>query len=324
MQKETGIFTISLDFELHWGLFDIISIDKLTSYFDNTIDVIPEILKVFEAYDVEATWAIVGMLFHESMDELKQNMPDLVPSYEDKILSAYEFISSSYNDSYSKYYFAPELVKQIAKTKGQEVGTHTYSHYYTFAEGQTKEQFQEDIAASVRAAEALGVSFSSIVYPRNQYLEKYNSVCEAHNITICRINPKIWFWDASLKYKFVKKIVRTLDCYLPLCKTSYKLDKEVGGTKNPLLLRTSRFYKPRETNKILNKLKLLRVKREMKLAAKKGEYYHLWWHPHNFGTYPQQSIEDLKEILEYYKVLNAKYGFKSLNMANTEKLLSKK
>jgi len=65
-------------------------------------------------------------------------------------------------------------------------------------------------------------------------------------------------------------------------------------------------------------------KREMKLAAKKGEYYHLWWHPHNFGTYPQQSIEDLKEILEYYKVLNAKYGFKSLNMANTEKLLSKK
>lgn len=46
----------------------------------------------------------------------------------------------------------------------------------------------------------------------------------------------------------------------------------------------SRFFRPFKNNeKIIQRLKLNRIKNEMTFAAKKGRNYHLWWHPHNFG-----------------------------------------
>ena len=76
----------------------------------------------------------------------------------------------------------------------------------------------------------------------------------------------------------------------------------------------SRFLRPHHTVSILNQLRLSRIKNEMLLAAKKGEIYHLWWHPHNFGTHPQESMAALQSIVVAYKSLAATYGFQSQSM----------
>ena len=52
----------------------------------------------------------------------------------------------------------------------------------------------------------------------------------------------------------------------------------------------------------------------MERAAMKNEVYHLWWHPHNFGNYPEESMDGLKRILDRFKKCQEKYGMQSLNM----------
>ena len=61
-------------------------------------------------------------------------------------------------------------------------------------------------------------------------------------------------------------------------------------------------------------LRLRRIKNSMIHAAKKGEVYHLWWHPHNFGKNTDENLQFLTEILELAVTLRNDYGFKSLNM----------
>ena len=63
MNLKQGVFVVSLDFELYWGVRDKLNIEQ---YGDNLLGVrkaIPEILRVFENSNIHATWATVGFLF---------------------------------------------------------------------------------------------------------------------------------------------------------------------------------------------------------------------------------------------------------------------
>ena len=72
----------------------------------------------------------------------------------------------------------------------------------------------------------------------------------------------------------------------------------------------------------MNALKLKRIKKEMTKAAKAKEFYHLWWHPHNFGDYPAENLRDLEELLVHFDILKNEYGYKSLNMCETGKFIT--
>jgi peptidoglycan/xylan/chitin deacetylase (PgdA/CDA1 family) len=58
-----GIFTISLDFELHWGVFDKRDRQAREACYKNTLRAVPQMLELFAKYDVHVTWATVGSLF---------------------------------------------------------------------------------------------------------------------------------------------------------------------------------------------------------------------------------------------------------------------
>ena len=62
---------------------------------------------------------------------------------------------------------------------------------------------------------------------------------------------------------------------------------------------------------------------EMEKAAKNGELYHLWWHPHNFSVNTAENISQVEKIISHYKELNSKYGFESLNMGEIAAYVSK-
>ena len=61
-------------------------------------------------------------------------------------------------------------------------------------------------------------------------------------------------------------------------------------------------------------LKLKRIKKGMRHAAKKNEMFHLWWHPHNFGAQMDENFRNLEEIFKTYAALNKSYGFESITM----------
>ena len=73
--KINGVFMISLDFEMYWGIRDRKSIDSYKSNLDGVGYAINNILEVFYKNSIHATWATVGFLFFKSLTHLKKSIP---------------------------------------------------------------------------------------------------------------------------------------------------------------------------------------------------------------------------------------------------------
>ena len=318
---DQGVLVVSLDFELIWGVFDIVDHQEKRKYFDNTRKIIPLMLKIFEENDIHVTWATVGMLFNQSWEEWKKNVPKEVPNYDEQILSPYKFGKQISSQSTEDLCFAPELVKLIQNTRGQELATHTYSHYYCLEKGQNETSFRQDLEMAVKKARSIGVELKSLVFPRNQLKENYLQICAEHGIENVRSNPSSWYWKDVSSQSLLTKLGRTGDAYLPFGKKSYSFKELQRKTGLPLEQKASRLLRPVESKSSLRQLKLRRIFSEMEAAAKKKEIYHLWWHPHNFGDRPEESLKDLKIIINYYLSLKENYDFRSMNMAEVNGLI---
>ena len=307
---EKGCFVISLDFELVWGVFDHIDLNYKKQYFDNTLKAIPLILNQFQQYNIAATWATVGMLFNESWEEWRANIPNSIPTYQNQKLNPYAYGENHQKSGIDQYFFAPKLIRTIQSLSGQEIGTHTYSHYYCLEKGQLKEQFDQDLSMAVKMAKKFDVELKSMVFPRNQFNQSYLESCQKYGIMTVRSNPDNWYWDTISNETIFKKLARTGDAYFPIGKKSYKSTNfnEVYCQK------ASRFFRPQSKYGLLNIARLNRIKNEIVVAAKNGEVYHLWWHPHNFGVDVNGSINALKEILEVYNKCRELYGMNNYTM----------
>ncbi|MGE0590153.1 MAG: polysaccharide deacetylase family protein [Cyclobacteriaceae bacterium] len=334
------IFTISLDFELHWGgfekwpisiqdsRFNIANSKTYNDYFLNTRKVIPQILELFKNYEVHVTWAAVGMLLNETKEELFRNTPNNKPAYKNQKLSAYHFVDMhgvGENEHEDPFHYAPSLVRRILGTPNQELGTHSYAHFYCNEPGQTVEQFREDLKAAKRDAANYAVKLQSLVFPRNQFNDAYLKVCFEEGITSVRSNPLDWFWNiqSTQRESSWKRLNRGLDAYFPVGrKNTYKLADIPVYSDKPICLAASRLLRPyRPSEWVLNDAKINRIKSEMTRAARNTEVYHLWWHPHNFGGYPEQSLIGLEKILCHFNQCREKYGMVSLNMRETSELI---
>lgn len=309
---KNGTFVISLDFELVWGLFDHIEIKDKASYFKNTLEAIPQMLALFEKNTIHVTWATVGMLFNENWEEWHSNIPEILPTYDRKELDAYEYGKKHQKSGFDSFFFAPKLIKAIQSVEGQEIGTHTYSHYYCLEKGQTKTQFEADCNQAIKLAKKMNIELKSLVFPRNQFNESYLEICAQKEIESVRSNPNSWYWDTTKKETLAVKLARTGDAYLPFGRKSYFA--ESLDSSKILSQPASRFLRPQHSIGILNNTRLQRIKNEIIQAAKNGEVYHLWWHPHNFGVDVANSIKTLQEILETFKYCKETFGMESLTM----------
>jgi peptidoglycan/xylan/chitin deacetylase (PgdA/CDA1 family) len=325
-----GIFTISLDFELHWGGFEKWPLRKdhpgrppeelRDNYFLTTRQVIPELLRLFADYGVHATWAAVGMLMHQNRRQLEATMPELKPTYDNLELSAYYYIQTygiGDDEQQDPFHYAHTLVKQIANTAHQEVGSHTFAHFYCNEAGQTPEQFRDDLRAARRAAAAYQLSLRSLVFPRNQFNETYLQICAEEGFRAVRSNPPVWFWNIhTRKESWWKRLNRGMDAYLPIYgKTTYPLAGVPVRTGMPVCIPASRLLRPFSSREVwINDFKVARIKHELEGAARQEQVYHLWWHPHNFGYYPEENLRDLKIVLEHFNRMNRRHGMMSLNM----------
>ena len=313
-QLTKGFLVVSLDFELLWGVFDKVDHKEKETYFKNTRKVIPEILNLFSEFEIHSTWATVGMLFNNNWEDWRENIPNVLPIYNNSALSAFDYGESIKSLETEFLCFARDLIQQIQNTSDQEIGTHTYSHYYCLEEGQTLASFKADLEKAIELAEQMGIELKSLVFPRNQFNEDYLKVCYELGIQNVRSNPTDWYWKDTQIDSLRNKIFRTGDAYLGVNNKSYKLTDLKFENGKPLSQKASRLLRPYSSNKFLNDLKLKRIKSEMTSAAKNNEIYHLWWHPHNFGNNPDENIADLKEILNHFLDCKEKYGFQSATM----------
>lgn len=315
-----GKFVISLDYELHWGVFDIMSVDDYFENLANTEKAVDEMVALSNEFDVRLTFATVGFLFAADKNELLHFSPVDKPDYINRKLDPYSFLESiGANKQESPFHYACESIASLHKDKRHEIGTHTFSHYYCREDAQTKEQFDADLKSAIAIAQARGITIQSIVFPRNQVREEYLEVCAVNGITSYRGTETAGAYDPNVSMpKLLKRGLRMLDSYfnvtghhtVPMTELHKRVEKCVN-------LPSSRFLRPYDRRlRMLNGLKLNRIKKSMTYAAKTGHLYHLWWHPHNFGKDLDRNISDLREIYRHFHLLQKKYGFESETMTS--------
>lgn len=309
-----GTLLVSLDFELFWGMLDCCALED---YQDNVLGgraAIPKLLELFRKYGIHATWAAVGFLFGQNKQELSRYFPpiELRPTYAGENLDPYaKFAEIGENEQEAPCFFAPSLIRLIAQTPGQEIGSHTFSHYYCREKGQTVEQFAADMRSARAIAEKYGYSLTSVILPRNQCEPEYTQVLRQCGFTAYRDEENDWIHE-KIKLRPLLRALRLMDVYFPLTGQGGYRPKNEGGIWN---LTGSRMYKPiLKPLRFLEGVKLRRIKRQMRNAAEKGLTFHLWWHPHNIGVMTQEHLAQLEEIFRYYGELQEKYGMQSLNM----------
>lgn len=309
-----GTLIVSLDFELFWGMLDCSTLEK---YQDNVLGgrkAIPQLLELFRKYGIHATWAAVGFLFAENYEELKTYFPEKerCPSYTDKALDPYAWFSRiGENERTAPCFYGASLLRQIADQPGQEIGSHTFCHYYCREKGQTPEQFASDMAAAKAIGKAKGYELTSVILPRNQCEPEYTQVLRELGFTAYRDEENDWIHE-KIKFRPLLRALRLADVYLPLTGQGGYVPKEENGIWN---LVGSRMYKPIfPAIRFLEGIKLRRIKGQMLHAAKHGLIFHLWWHPHNVGVETEEHLRQLEEIFSYYALLKEKYGMQSLNM----------
>jgi len=290
-------------------------------------EIIPRLLRLFEEYQIRVTWAVVGFLFFDNVQELQEGIPYLEPDYKNKNLSPYSYIANGkwgedgWRDS---EHFAPTLIKMIQETHYQKVSTHTFSHFYCLEEGQTLDHFREDLTAAIRIAEKRNCRIESIVFPRNQFNKAYINVLKELGIRSYRGNPSHWIYKKgySSNDSAFKRAMRLMDSYFNLsghnCYSVKDLQREA-----PVNVPASHFLRPYSRKlHLLEPLRLHRILAGMTHAAKSGSVYHLWWHPYNLASDQEENMRFIKQIIKHYKKLQAQYGIISTNMEElTDKLL---
>ena len=307
-----GIFTISLDFELYWGVRDHRSLEQYGNNIRNVHTVVPRLLEMFEQYGIHCTWATVGFLFFSNKKELDTGLPNIYPDYLKNEYDPYSYLMQ--NELEPVYHFAPELIKKIKNTTGQEIGTHTFSHFYTLEKNTTIEQFKADLEAAITIAKKNNNNLSSIIFPRNQYSDAHITACRESGLKVYRGNENAGAYRPVSRQNenLFRRAIRFLDAYINI----------TGHHAHPLPdpatlinIPASRFLRPYSVKlKLLEGMKFSRIRKSMEFAADHGLIYQLWWHPHNFGSYTKENFDFLEKVLKIYKRLNLEHKMESLTL----------
>lgn len=305
-----GIFLVSLDFELSWGLIGNKNISRYNANLEGVRTAIPLILDLFNENNIHATWATVGFLFFQNANELKKNLPEITPGYDKKHLSPYEHIKKNKSLPFN-HHFAPDLINLIRSCEGQEIGTHTFSHYLCCEKGQNIEEFEQDMAMAIEVARKNNLPVNSLVFPRNQCNDEYLDKLKSLNIKCYRgCGPGCVFNDNSKK----TRMYRLLDTYLNVSgHRCYNLNESI--INKPFDFYASSFLRPWSRRfAVLDKFRLNRHVQSMTYAAKNNLIYHIYWHPHNFGTNTKENLRFLRVLISKFDELRKTHNMQSLNM----------
>jgi len=329
MQNDTrpGYLVLSLDFELFWGMFDKETLESYGNRIAGERTAIPRMLDVFRKYKIHATWATVGMLMAKNKAELLTYLPPplLQPRYEDMNLSSYEYLKTAPIEKDTVpdiYHFGDDLVWKILEAPFQEIGNHTFSHFYCI-DGYTNEPaiFRADLDAFDQILKPFETTARSIVFPRNQTSHEALRICAEKGITAYRGNESHFLYEPrkdSDQSLFIRAF-RLLDHYINISgHHTYPLPSREHGI--PINIPSSRFLRPwNSALRMFEFLRIRRIKNAMTYAAQHNEIFHLWWHPHNFGIDQDQNFKNLEDILEHFKSLQERYGMESASMHDISK-----
>lgn len=283
---------LSLDFELRWGLHDVLGDDRdaYRANLEGVREAVPRLLALFTERGVRATWATVGALACSGWDEYFRRAPK-PPAYLDGRL-AFDPRWADW-DPDGVLHFAPELVDAVAKTPGQELGSHTFSHVYFGEPGLMARDVAADAAAVAALFEERGWTRPrSFVFPRNQV--GFTRELAREGVRTIRGNPKTWYWDRTRSHEesSLVRAMRLADSFNVLAHRAARPQHDAGIVSIP----ASIFLRLNGPDLVFDAV-LARIAREA-ARLEPGDVLDLWFHLHNEGANVERSLERLERTFE--------------------------
>lgn len=187
MQPRPSV-VVSVDAELVWGFhdFDDLPMERAAKARDSWL----ELLELFDARDMPATWAVVGHLLLEecSGDHLDH------PAGEEWFAN-----DPGGRGGPDSEWFGRDLVDAIVDAEVEhDIGCHTFSHVGFGEEGTTAEIAEAELQRSLEVAADYGIEMESFVFPRN--LVGHRDLLAEYGFTNYRgVAPDRWYDDTPVR-----------------------------------------------------------------------------------------------------------------------------
>ena len=279
-----GVFVLSLDTELAWGSFDAGGLTRYARHYDQYRVVVRRTLELLERYQVPATWAFVGHLMLEGCSRCADGCihPEVLRPRYRWYPHEWHHADPGTHVSRDPWWYAPDLLEQVLRARVvHEVATHTFSHVVVDDPECTREIFRSQMQACARLHDAWGVPMRSIVYPRNRvaYLDELPEL----GIVAYRGRERRWY-DAVPN--LAARTLHLLDRALGPTPPTYPLG---GLAQGPVVnVPASMFLLPFDgvRRAIPAAARTAQALRGVRQAARRGELFHLWFHPVNMASHP--------------------------------------
>jgi len=285
-------FVLSLDTEIAWADAGKLPQSLYKDRFNGYQDIITRLIDLLDTYQIPATWAIVGALLLNDMNELDVEEP-IYSWSEPQLSSSAIFHTLAYDTPH--WYHYPQVLEFIQQANVEhEIGTHTFTHVYAEDPATTQSIFDSQLSAVKQQFADHNIVATSIIFPRNEI--KYLEVLSQHGINAYRGVERNWYHQVPGQ---LNRIAHYLDRLLAITPPTYDIETLVVNS-NLINLPSSQFLLHYDgiRNWIPTQSRVLQAKRGINSAIKKKELYHLWFHPHNLGS-SEKMFTALEQILEY-------------------------
>jgi len=279
---------VSVDFERRWGLHHRLGLDRdaYREHLENAHPVVSALLDLFVARNIRATWAAVGAAACRDWAEYFERAPR-PPAYQNPALAVSPRYAELDRDGH--LHFAPDLLRAVHATRGQELGTHTFSHILMREPGVTQEDVQADLEAVARLwRQRFGAPPVSLVFPRNQVA--FLTTIRSCGIRMWRGNEHGWYYDCNetSTNRPVARARRLLDSINPWTHHASALEDDM--TRASLFLRTN-LPGPAWA------LHIARIRNELD-ALRPSQVFHIWWHDHNLGADFHRRVTRVEQVCD--------------------------
>ena len=267
MNSQKPSFSISIDLELAWGVWDRINSKYLNNAINLEREIVDKLINIFNTYEIPVTWATVAALIDQKNKMI--NIGD------------------------KKAWYAPDIIEKIIDTKiNHLIASHSYAHP-NFKES-TETEIIEDFEKAEYFFKSIGLSPNVLVFPRNQVA--HLSLLKKFNYKFYRSIDKSWYKEISKFNLLIGKIANINDKIFPFRSNSVKSIIHSNGLieiPSSILLISRNGFKFAVTN--LNMF--YKIKKGIEMAIKNRECFHIWFHPSNFYFKSNKQFDLLKKIL---------------------------
>jgi len=263
-----GKLTISIDLELAWGVWDVLTAENIHLAETAERPICAELIALFDRYQVRATWAMVAALLDER--------------------------SASSRPGSKSCWYAPDIIEQLVHAKtAHEIGSHSGRHIYF--DNASASQAQADLEFARDVHKSNGLSFNSFIFPRGA-CGHLDQLARAGLRTFSHADVG-WTVAAARTGRQGARVANLVDKLLPIPPHPTRARRRgdlIELEKSMLLLGRNglrRFALPPVTR--------AKFRLGLERARRTGGTFHLWFHPSNFYYRRDEQFATLAWCLEH-------------------------